>query len=252
MEAQKDKKNWAEMEDEADAEEEFGINKDEKKAEPVVKKAGPAASKNSQGDFIVTSFNVDDTTNLSKKDAETKVNNNEGIELESDDSGYGEEEDKEGEAVEAIPEEPKKKEGKYIFTDKSLEVKTLSKKEKKAQEDAELDALLGNMTVKEEKKEAPQAAASVVAGSNNAKNKKKKEKKKLAEQKAKEEEAKKDEKAEEIDPQEAARIAMAKRAGKHQEDKSGLDRNALASHVKAEKEKQGKKKEKKHGATPIF
>lgn len=72
--------------------------------------------------------------------------------MESDsDSGYGEEEEKEA-AVDVIPEEPKKKEGKYSLFDKSLEVKTLSKKEKKALEDAEFEALLGNVQVKEEAK----------------------------------------------------------------------------------------------------
>ena len=64
----------------------------------------------------------------------------------------------------------------------------MSKKEKKALEDAELDALLGNVsttqdTVKEEKK-----TSETVVGANHSKNQKKKEKKKKqAEAKAKEE-----------------------------------------------------------------
>ena len=103
----------------------------------------------------MTSFDVDATINFKGKDekGETETKN-EGLELDSDsDSGYGEEEEKEP-AVDVIPEEPKKKEGKS-FLDKSLETKTLSKKEKKALEDAEFEALLGNVTVQptEAKKE---------------------------------------------------------------------------------------------------
>ena len=96
------------MEDEADAEEEFGINKEEKQPKKVVPKAAPKA-KNNQGDFIVTSFDVDATLNFKGKDEAggEKASKNEGLELDSDsDSGYGEEEEKESKDV--IPEEPKK------------------------------------------------------------------------------------------------------------------------------------------------
>ena len=168
------------MEDEADAEEEFGINKEAEK--PLVRKDVPKPvpkAKNQQGDFIVTKFDVDATLNFkSKEEAAEKQSKNEGLELESDsDSGYGEEEEKEA-VKDVIPEEPKKSECKYISTE-FLEVKVLSKKEKKALEDAEFEALLGgSKPVQEETKESEKKDAPAEAGSNNAKNKKKKEKKK--------------------------------------------------------------------------
>ena len=185
MEAKKDQKNWAEMEDEADAEEEFGINKDEKPKKTVPKNT-QVKNKNNQGDFIVTTFDVDATVNYKgeKDENEEKAEGKKGLELDSDsDSDYGQEEEKE---ADVIVEEPKKKEGKYSVTHISLEVKVLSKKEKKALEDAEFEALLGGAApVKEEAKtddKKPQEAAT--GGANAAKNKKKKEAKKKREAEA--------------------------------------------------------------------
>ena len=56
---------------------------------------------------------------------------------------------------EQIPEEPKKKEGKYRLEMICLEVKQLSKKERKAQEDAELDAIFGGLPTEDAAKAKP-------------------------------------------------------------------------------------------------
>ncbi len=50
---------------------------------------------------------------------------------------------------------------------------------------------------------------------------------------------------------EAAAAAAAKRQGKAKQS-NVPDRSNLAMQIKAEKERAGKKKEKKHGATPIY
>jgi len=121
------KKDWAEMDaddvvDQGD--EEIGTNEETAAATKKFSKAGkqgagnaPKGKKNAQGDFIVTTFDVDQTHGLKKtvKDdgEEDSDSNDGGIDLGSD-SDYGneqpEEEEKKGEP--AIIEEPKKKEGK--------------------------------------------------------------------------------------------------------------------------------------------
>lgn len=66
------KKDWAEMEDEADQEEEIGAKQEAAKepAQPKkTKAAGPKPLKNAHGDFIVTKFDVDATLNVGKKKA---------------------------------------------------------------------------------------------------------------------------------------------------------------------------------------
>jgi hypothetical protein len=64
------KKDWAEMEDEAEQDEEIGAKQEAaKEAEKPkkVKAAGPKPQKNAQGDFIVAKFDVDTTLNVGKK-----------------------------------------------------------------------------------------------------------------------------------------------------------------------------------------
>jgi hypothetical protein len=70
--AKDQKKDWADMEDEADQEEEIGAKAEAaKEAEKPkkVKAAGPKPLKNSQGDFIVTKFDVEATMNIGRKKA---------------------------------------------------------------------------------------------------------------------------------------------------------------------------------------
>lgn len=130
------KKDWAEMDDDEGEQEELGLDKPEAKKQTFTKggkTAGgnvPKAKKNAQGDFIVTSFNVD----ISGPERQAKGEDDEsdegkgGLDFDSD-SGYGEEDDAaEEKKDDVIPEEPKKK-GKWLFNNIVVEVKTLTKKE---------------------------------------------------------------------------------------------------------------------------
>lgn len=109
VEAKKEqRKDWADFEDDADQEEEIGA-----KAEAVkevqqpkkVKATGPKPQKNSQGDFVVTTINVEATMNLGRKkatDSDDEDKNDDKISLSDDlrsDSGNDEEEEKEADKV---------------------------------------------------------------------------------------------------------------------------------------------------------
>jgi hypothetical protein len=125
--------------------------------------------------------------------------------------------------------------------------KQLTKKELKAIEDAEFEALMGDVKVTKEEEKKSDAP---VVGAGNSKNQKKKEKakaKKEAEDKAKAEAAAKtqaDQK--DMTPEEmkaAAKAAMEKRTKVKNVDAQSDTANIL----KAEKEKRGAKKAKVHG-----
>jgi alpha-galactosidase/6-phospho-beta-glucosidase family protein len=124
-------------------------------------------------------------------------------------------------------------------------VKVLSKKEKKAIEDAEFDALLAGVPLVAAPVEKTEEA---VVGDANSKNKKKKEKKKAKAA----EEAKTDApvvEAKELTAEEkkaAIKAALEKR-GKTATVTSNEDMSKIASDIKAEKEKRGTKKSKNHG-----
>ena len=258
------KKDWADMDDEDGDQEELGLDKPEAKKQTFTKggkTAGgnaPKAKKNAQGDFIITSFNVD--TSLPEKKTKEEGSGDESdkgrFDVDSD-SGYGEEDDgAEEKKDDVIPEEPKKK-GKWLFNNTVAEVKTLSKKEQQALEDAELDALLSGMKTEdkpvESEKKAPVKAEVAQPSENNAKNRKKKEaarKRKEAEEAAK---AKDEKKEEPVEAADAAKAALAARMAKKDGGKPApVDRTALAAQMKASKEAAGKKKDKKFGATSIF
>jgi len=117
----------------------------------------------------------------------------------------------------------------------------------KAEEDAELEALLGAATPAADVKKEEKKEAAAAGGDNAAKNKKKKEKAKAAAaKKAAEEVANAPKELTEEERKAAAAAAIAARtAGKSNKDGQSKT-NDLASHLKAEKDKRGKKA-KNHG-----
>ena len=130
--------------------------------------------------------------------------------------------------------------------------KALSKKERKALEDAEFAALMGEVPTAspaqpEEAKAKTEEAANNEAS---AKNKKKKEKRKAKAATAPAEEKKEEVKELTKEEKEAAvKAALAKR-GNVQKVETNNEKAKQAAAVKAEKEKRGGNK-KKFGATPI-
>lgn len=115
------KKDWAEMDaEDVEQDEEIGEKEEPKKFSKGGRQAGgnaPKGKKNAQGDFIVTTFDVDTTVGLKKtvKDGDDEGSDSDRLDIASSDSDYGNEADQaeeESKGVEKIPEEPKKKEGK--------------------------------------------------------------------------------------------------------------------------------------------
>lgn len=165
-----EKKDWAEMSDEDGENDTAGAAEDSKaKPEPEVKKYIPPTqkgTKNKQGDYIVEKFEITDFRDEMKanKDEESEEDDS------SDDNFYGDEDDNQNQKAES-PEAKK---------EEKPQEKKKSKKELKAEEDAELEALLGGMTLDSKKatgdKQSKETAKPAAAGENSSKNQKKKEK----------------------------------------------------------------------------
>ena len=105
--------------EDVEQDEEIGEKEEPKKFSKGGKQAGgnaPKGKKNAQGDFIVTTFDVDTTVGLKKtvKEGDDEESSaSEGLDIDND-SDYGNEApEEESKGVEKIPEEPKKKEGKF-------------------------------------------------------------------------------------------------------------------------------------------
>ena len=220
--------NWAEMSD--DEPEEI----EESKKEHTIKLAKKSKDfKNARGDYVVTTIDIPDMrTGVKGEDGEEEADSSDS------DEGYGDEDDEPTAQPEPAAVEEKKP------------AKQLSKKERKAQEDAEFEALMAgidlNKNAAEESKQPEKPAA---AGEGSSKNKKKKEKKKA---KAAQQTDDKKEEVKELTPEE--RAAALKAA----QEKRGLvqktadnSRSAIASQIKAEKEKRGAKKQKVHGTAVL-
>jgi neurofilament medium polypeptide (neurofilament 3) len=253
---QKKDANWADMSDEdVDENQQLG----EARRAPAQKPEGQPERpknipppvkgvKNSRGDYIVSSLNIIELqTQTKKKDEEVEEDS------DSESEGYGDEDDAQEEnTVQEATQESKL--SSAFDSNPEPKQKQLSKKERKAQEEAELAKLLSEMGVSEENKQEPkkeeQKPQVAAPSENNSKNKKKKEKKKAKQ----EEESKQDGKAAvEMTPEEraaAVKAAMNKR-GAVQQKVTKEDKAAVALKVKAEKEKRGAKKPKVHGTTTL-
>lgn len=106
-----DKKDWANMSDDEEAERE--VQKEQVPEEKKVKVPKPMKGvKNDRGDYVVTTIDIVETRTIKKEKKEE-------VDEDSDsDEGYGEEEDKQEETKEEVKAEAKP--GKYLKINSSV------------------------------------------------------------------------------------------------------------------------------------